>query len=149
MKHFNIRVYGLYVNPENEILVTDESYNDHFFTKFPGGGLEWGEGTIDCLKREFIEEFNTEIEVLSHFYTTDFFQVSAFHHSDQVISIYYLIDLDIISLRHNIFLTDSSEEVRFIPISKLGEDDLTFPIDKKVVELIKKRFLSSENRMLS
>jgi 8-oxo-dGTP diphosphatase len=149
MKHFNIRVYGLYVNPENEILVTDESYNDHFFTKFPGGGLEWGEGTIDCLKREFIEEFNTEIEVLSHFYTTDFFQVSAFHHSDQVISIYYLIDLDIISLRHNIFLTDSSEEVRFIPISKLGEDDLTFPIDKKVVELIKKRFLSIENRRLS
>lgn len=141
MKRFNVRVYGLYISPENEVLVTDESYNDHFFTKFPGGGLEWGEGTADCLKREFIEEFNTDIEVLSHFYTTDFFQVSAFHHNDQVISIYYLIDLDIISLKHNIFLTDSSEEVRFIPLSVLKESDLTFPIDKKVVGLLKSQFV--------
>lgn len=141
MKRFNVRVYGLYISPENEVLVTDESYNDHFFTKFPGGGLEWGEGTADCLKREFIEEFNTDIEVLSHFYTTDFFQVSAFHHNDQVISVYYLIDLDIISLKHNIFLTDSSEEVRFIPLSVLKESDLTFPIDKKVVGLLKSQFV--------
>ena len=53
MKHFNIRVYGIYVNPKKEVLVTDESYDEHEFTKFPGGGLEWGEGSIECLKREF------------------------------------------------------------------------------------------------
>ncbi|MFN5982747.1 MAG: NUDIX domain-containing protein [Fluviicola sp.] len=145
MKRFNLRVYGIYVSPEKEVLVTDESYNGHEFTKFPGGGLEWGEGTIECLKREFIEEFNTEITVLSHFYTTDFFQVSAFHHNDQVISVYYLIDLDFSSLKHNIFLTDSSEEVRFIPLVDLKDIDLTFPIDKKVVELIKSHFLTAEN----
>ena len=73
MNNFNIRVYGLLINDKNQILISDERRNDFSFTKFPGGGLEFGEGTIDCLKREFIEEMNLEIEVLSHFYTTDFF----------------------------------------------------------------------------
>ena len=66
--------------------------------EFPGGGLEFGEGTIDCLKREFREEFNLEIEVGELFYLTDFFQVSAFSENDQVISIYYLIRADLNTL---------------------------------------------------
>ena len=65
---FIIRVYGICVNAEYEVLLCVESYNGLFFTKFPGGGLEKGEGSIDCLKREFLEELNLEINELKHFY---------------------------------------------------------------------------------
>src|SRR5471030_532993 len=90
MYQFNVRVYGLLINDNNEVLISDEQEYGMRFTKFPGGGLEFGEGTIEGLKREFIEECNAEIEVIGHFYTTDFFVKSAFNNS-QVVSVYYLV----------------------------------------------------------
>src|SRR5829696_4074619 len=90
MEQFNIRVYGILINKEKQVLVADEFIRDKYYTKFPGGGLEFGEGTRDCLKREFIEELDLKVEVLDHLYTTDFFQESAFRPGDQIISIYYL-----------------------------------------------------------
>jgi ADP-ribose pyrophosphatase YjhB (NUDIX family) len=90
MYPFNVRVYGLLINADNEILISDEQEYGMRFTKFPGGGLEHGEGLIDGLKREFIEECGAEVEVTDHFYTTDFYVKSAFNDS-QVISVYYLV----------------------------------------------------------
>ncbi len=90
MYPFNVRVYGLLMNADNEILISDEREYGMSFTKFPGGGLEFGEGLIDGLKREFVEECNVEVEVTSHFYTTDFFVKSAFNDS-QIISVYYMV----------------------------------------------------------
>lgn len=87
---FNIRVYGLLINENQEILVSDEQEYGMQFTKFPGGGLEYGEGIIDGLKREFIEECSLEIDIVNHFYTTDFFVKSAFNES-QIISVYYVV----------------------------------------------------------
>ncbi|MFD2146875.1 NUDIX domain-containing protein [Mucilaginibacter antarcticus] len=72
MKAFNLRVYGLLINDAEEILLSDEQEYGMQFTKFPGGGLEYGEGLIDGLKREFVEECDVKIDVLSHYYTTDF-----------------------------------------------------------------------------
>jgi ADP-ribose pyrophosphatase YjhB (NUDIX family) len=76
MGQFNIRVYGILINEQKQLLVSDEFIRGGYYTKFPGGGLEFGEGTRDCLKREFIEELNLKIEVLDHLYTTDFYQES-------------------------------------------------------------------------
>ena len=53
---FNVRVYGLLLNEKEEILVTDEFRLGVLMMKFPGGGLEFGEGTIDCLRRECMED---------------------------------------------------------------------------------------------
>jgi len=88
MKRFNIRVYGIWINDKQEILVSDERIGDFKFTKFPGGGLEFGEGIKDCLIREWKEELNIDIEVGNHIYTTDYFQLSAFDQTSQIISIY-------------------------------------------------------------
>src|SRR5678810_362599 len=88
---FNLRVYGVLINEQKQVLVSDEYIRGSYYTKFPGGGLELGEGTRDCLKREFKEEMDLEIEVAEHLYTTDFYQVSAFNPAHQIISIYYLV----------------------------------------------------------
>ena len=86
---FNIRVYGILIGENKQVLVSDELIRGDYITKFPGGGLEFGEGTRDCLKREFMEEMNLEIRVGDHIYTTDYFQMSAFNPAHQIISIYY------------------------------------------------------------
>jgi 8-oxo-dGTP diphosphatase len=140
-KRFNLRVYGLFLDDQQRLLVADEFDFGLKFTKFPGGGLEFGEGTIECIKRECIEEMGQKIDIISHFYTTDFFQESAFNPNDQLISIYYLIQIS--KPYHFSFSTkkfDFSVEkngvrnFRFVPLDKLTNADLTFPIDKIVLE---------------
>ena len=91
MPLFNVRVYGLLIDQYQRLLVTDEFIRGSYITKLPGGGLEFGEGLIDALKREFVEECNTEVEIIEHFYTTDFFIKSVFNDS-QVISVYYIVN---------------------------------------------------------
>lgn len=86
---FTIRVYGLLVH-EGRALVSNEVIKGRPISKFPGGGLEYGEGLKDCLLREVREEMGVEAVGLEHFYTTDFFQQSAFHTDPmQVVSVYY------------------------------------------------------------
>src|ERR1700760_4067827 len=87
----NLRVYGILLGENKKVLVSDEYIRGEYFTKFPGGGLEFGEGTRECLKREFKEEMDLEVEVLDHIYTTDFFQMSAFNPEYQILSIYYFV----------------------------------------------------------
>ena len=151
---FNLRVYGVLINEQNDVLVSDEYIRGSYFTKFPGGGLEYGEGTRDCLKREFMEEMNLNVEVGEHIYTTDYFQLSAFHVDQQIISIYYFVKaLEEISvpLRGKPFDFDEEqlkiyelhkeiETFRFIPFDKLLEDSVSLPIDKIVVGIIKEKF---------
>ncbi len=141
-KLFNIRIYGIIINDEKKILVADEKRFGISFTKFPGGGLEFGEGTIDCLKRECLEELGQEIEVSEHFYTTDFFQESAFNKNHQLISIYYLIKTikPFIEVIPETCLPEK-ESFRWIPLKDLSADIFRFPIDKIVAEKLKEKFL--------
>jgi 8-oxo-dGTP diphosphatase len=139
---FNVRVYGILINTQNQLLVADEKINDFSFTKFPGGGLEFGEGTIDCLKREFFEETHTHVEVVKHIYTTDFFQPSAFHSNHQLISIYYQVKL-LEPLKFPIselpfqFKTGLLA-LRWIDINDLLPQHFTFPVDQHIVPLVKR-----------
>lgn len=142
--HHNVRVYGLLINDNAEVLISDELEYGMQFSKFPGGGLEYGEGLIDGLKREFIEECNAEIEVLSHFYTTDFFVKSAFNES-QIISVYYMVkNITPLDLPFKLIQFDFDAEAvqvfRWAKISGLKEEDVTFPIDQHVVKLLKEHY---------
>lgn len=142
---FNVRVYGLLIE-NGRVLISDEQEHDVRFSKFPGGGLEFGEGLIDGLKREFMEECNAEVDVLEHFYTTDFFVKSAFNDS-QIISVYYLVKARHplqLNFKEKIFDFDGDGEVlqafRWRSIPELCADDATFPTDQKVVEMLKQQW---------
>ncbi len=146
MSYFNVRVYGLLINQENEVLVSDEEEYGVRFSKFPGGGLEFGEGLLDGLKREFVEECDAEIDIIRHFYTTDFFEKSSFNES-QVISIYYLVREKApltLAFKTKIYDFDSTGEIlqafRWVKIEALNIDDITFRTDKVVGEMLKKEF---------
>lgn len=142
---FNVRVYGILVK-EDKVLVTDEYHYGKYITKFPGGGLQFGEGTMDCLKREFKEELHLDIEVVDHFYTTDFFQASAFNNRQQVISIYYRIKelasfMDRISEKKFDFeIAEAAQSFRLVKIDSALVTEFTFPIDKKAGEKLVKEY---------
>ena len=153
MHRFNIRVYGILINENKEVLVSDEYIRGQYYTKFPGGGLEYGEGTRDCLRREFLEEMNLNVRVGDHLYTTDYFQPSAFHADQQIVSIYYYVHpLEDISVRlsetpfdfdeqqmQRYTKEDETESFRFIAWEDLSEDSVTLPIDKIIVRMLKQR----------
>lgn len=141
MQKFNIRVYGILINEFNEVLVSDECRNGFSFTKFPGGGLEFGEGFKTTLTREFKEELNVDIEVGELFYFNDFYQESAFNSNHQLFSFYYFVHYpnwqQIETDKHNVPLTVEGEKHRWIPIEQLNPNEFQFPIDKIVVNHLK------------
>lgn len=154
MNHITLRVYGILINDKKQVLVSDEYIRGNYFTKFPGGGLEFGEGTRDCLKREFKEEIDLEVEIGDHIYTTDFFQMSAFNSQHQIISIYYYAKaLEPITapLRTKPFDFDEkqlkvyddiqqTETIRFIDWDQFSSETVTLPIDKLVANWVRANY---------
>jgi ADP-ribose pyrophosphatase YjhB (NUDIX family) len=149
----NVRVYGIIINEQKQVLVSDEFIRGAYITKFPGGGLEIGEGTRDCLKREMKEELLIDAEVGEHIYTTDFFQQSAFNSAYQIISIYYYVKpLEPIPLPYKTIPFDfqphqvadpkgEAEVIRIIDWNNFNADTVTLPIDKIVADMLKEKHI--------
>ena len=141
IKRFNVRVYGLLFNAQGEVLLSDECRNGYSFTKFPGGGVEHGEGIADALVREFNEELGISVAVGDLFYVNDFFQASAFNPNDQIIAFYYRVSSEEISLivcnQHEVPVTQEGELHRWIAPKDLLDNVLNFPIDRHVARLLR------------
>ena len=142
LKRFNIRVYGLLID-NARVLLIDEEVRGRHLTKFPGGGLELGEGPAECIVREFAEETGIDVRVSGHIYTTDFFQRSAFRPEEQIISIYYRLeaigpipdgDLPIPFDRHEPH--ENILGLRWVALSEIKPEDVSLPIDRHVVTQI-------------
>jgi ADP-ribose pyrophosphatase YjhB (NUDIX family) len=142
MPLFNVRVYGVLLDKANRLLVSDEFIRGNYFTKLPGGGLEFGEGTLECA-----------VTVGEHLYTTDFFQISAFNNKDQIISIYYHVHCDDTSgiktsTKKFDFSPDQTadevnglaESFRWVNFEDVNEETMSLPIDKVAIQLLKERF---------
>lgn len=152
INRITVRVYGILADENNRILLSDEFIRGDYFTKFPGGGLELGEGTRECLVREFKEETGLDVRIGNHIYTTDYFQVSGFRNTDQILSIYYYAYAEnpetLLQLTTKIELFDfaahqiadpqgQSEVLRWIEWDELNEQSVSLPIDKIVVRMLK------------
>ncbi len=148
---FTIRVYGILINETMQVLVSDEYIRGNYYTKFPGGGLEIGEGTRDCLQREFMEEMNLKVGVGEHIYTTDIYQQSAFNNAHQILSIYYFataLEPIKVPLRNKAFDFDTDqlnvyenikqiETFRFVDWKDFSADAVTLPLDKIAATIVK------------
>lgn len=147
IRSINLRVYGVLMNDKKQVLVSDERiyYNNIEVTKFPGGGLELGEGTRECVIRECKEEIGIDVEVADHIYTTDFFQQSAFNPEHQIISVYYLVKpLEPLNIPVNngqaIYPEEVGEIFRFIDWEHFNKKVMTLPIDKVVAKMLKEKY---------
>ena len=149
ISRFTIRVYGILIDSSQRILLSDEFICGDYFTKFPGGGMEFGEGTRDCLQREFKEETGLDVTVGEHIYTTDYFQRSAFKNTDQIISIYYYVHAQEpyqlpVKTKPFDFTPEQiadpnaqSEVLRWMNWNDITENDVSLPIDKIVIRMLK------------
>ena len=136
ISRFNIRVYALIIF-KNNILLSRELIQNKLIYKFPGGGVEIGEGIVDALQREAKEEMGQHLNHITHFYTTDFFQRSSFDSSEQLISIYFKASLSN-NLNNRLKIPVKDQPVfEWKRLVDLDEENLHFPIDKKVLNMIK------------
>ena len=129
---FTIRVYGVLMH-ENRLLLSYENYMGKSFVKFPGGGLQHGEGVLECLEREFLEELNLKILEPKLLHVTESRQISAFHSNQQVIAIYYIVDangLEKIS-SFNKINKNVKEQFSWVTLEDLSVDLLSFESDKE------------------
>ncbi|MFB5944382.1 NUDIX domain-containing protein [Albibacterium profundi] len=145
MEHFNIRVYGILINDKNQVLISDELYHGQRFSKFPGGGLELGEGLWDGLKREFMEEFDLSIDSGNLLYVTEEVIPSAFDLS-QVIGVYYQVFTSeelIFSVKEQAFDfdEDATQALRWIDLEDFYLDTLTFEMDRQAWKNIRNKIL--------
>jgi len=133
----NVRIYACAVK-DSKVLTLFEEYAGQPLLKFPGGGLEFGEGLTDCLHREFDEELNVKIEILEHLYTQEDFLVSRFRENEQLLTIYYLVK--IANEEDFLILDPCIEKAEWLPIDT-EINPFTLPVDRIVFEKLKEKFL--------
>ncbi len=134
---FNIRVYGIWINSRDEILLSRETHQQYDeLLKFPGGGLELGEGVLEGLQREFYEETGLQLLDYQHYYTTEFFQASYFRKGDQIISLYYLVHCDEDAGISPLEQDDEFLGFEWVALDELSPELLPLPIDRHVAELL-------------
>ena len=90
MIKFNARCYALIRSNKNRVLVMMERWQGVGLNKFPGEGLELGEGLLECIYREIDEEF-LESERLNykHLYTPTHCFASRFKPTEQLLLNYF------------------------------------------------------------
>lgn len=133
----NIRVYAAAVK-DKKVLVLHEEYAGEHLMKLPGGGLEFGEGVLECLHREFEEELNVKIKIIGHLYTQEDFLVSRFRDNEQLLTVYYHVEIE--DENEFLIMDPCIEKTEWIPIDT-DENPFPLPVDKIVFEKLKEKLL--------
>jgi 8-oxo-dGTP diphosphatase len=131
LRGFTVRAYGL-LESGGKILAIRERIAGKEYLKFPGGGVDLGEGTIDAVIREFMEELDLKVDVIRHLYTSDHFVQSAFRPEYQVIAVYYLVraaDISSIRIREQDILG-----IEWLDLSAVSVGKPSFSLDRKAME---------------
>lgn len=151
IRRFNVRVYGFILRDGPraddgttgmEVLLSDESIMGRNCTKWPGGGLEFGEGPEECLRREAEEEMAQDMRVGRLIHATRGFVRSAWRPEEQVLCHYYLAHIASPQLLRTSdvpfgFAPGSVQSFRWVPVAALREEDLTFATDREALLSLK------------
>lgn len=145
---FTIRVYGLLVH-KGKVLLSQENIKGKQYLKLPGGGLEFGEGIVDALHREFMEELGITLSKQEHFWTSEPFVPSAFDAKIQVISIYYTVETGMLKdikignpAEAKSLAAFNSQVVYWQDLKKIDPDTMDFPLDKMAILKLKTKAFS-------
>lgn len=131
----NIRVYACILKYA-QLMIIHEEYAGEKLLKLPGGGLEFGEGLIDCLHREFAEELNVKIKILEHLYTQEEFVQSKFRDHEQLLTIYYTAE--IVDEENLKILDPTIDFIDWIDIRAV-ENPFPLPVDRIAFEKLKEK----------
>ena len=138
---FNVRVYALIVK-NNRLLISEEQHGGVFLRKFPGGGLQFGEGIVQALHRELKEELNADVESEKLLCVTEDFVVSFLNNKQQVIGVHYWVELkqdysDNHLDNNRVELENGYIHFKWVMIDELKADDFSSPVDKSAFEKLK------------
>lgn len=133
----NVRVYAAIIK-DRKVLALHEEYVGENLIKFPGGGLEYGEGVLECVQRELEEELNIKVKNIEHLYTQEDFLVSKFRSNEQLITIYYLAEM--MDENELLIMDPCIEKTEWVSLD-IEENPFILPIDNVVFEILKKKFL--------
>lgn len=139
-----VRVYGLLVH-EGRLLLCREKIAGRYYIKFPGGGLEYGEGVEDCVIREFMEETGLQVKAKNLFYLNPDHIPSAFHDERQILSLYYEVSLASgKNIPTDLSSREEDMELFWQDLSSLDSADLELILDRRVAEMLRSRYYSSK-----
>jgi mutator protein MutT len=143
-QEYTVRVYGILVNEQKEVLLSREKIGDFAFLKFPGGGLDAGEGIAEALVREFGEETGLTITGKELLYVSDFYAESKFLPGKAVIAVYYIVKIrrDAIGDFHpkeKDFSREHSMELQWMKVNDVKPEDFTFESDRSAWQAFLKK----------
>ncbi len=133
----NVRVYATIVK-DGKVLALREEYVGEQLLKFPGGGLEFGEGVMQCLERELEEELNIKIKNVLHLYTQEHFVQSKFSAAEQLLSIYYQGEL--VDQNELLIMDPCIEKTEWISLAA-EENPFPLEVDKIAFRQLQKKYL--------
>tara|TARA_B100001094_G_scaffold83894_1_gene80207 strand:- start:1198 stop:1650 length:453 start_codon:yes stop_codon:yes gene_type:complete len=141
MKLRTSRVYGFLINNSKQVLVSAERFNGIPLIKFPGGGVEWGEGLQEALIREFKEELKISIGVKENIYFNDFPVESAIDKRYQVQAFFYHVE-PLEPMRFSTVLSlkppeKNTENFIWVDLKNLNEELFTYEIEKEAVKALR------------
>ena len=151
LRRFNVRVYfflldrpliGNRPDPESQVLLSDEFLSGKNCTKWPGGGLEFGEGPQDCAHREALEELGQDICLGPLIHATGNFVRSSWRGEEQVLCQYYLATLKEppafrVSAQPFDYPSPNVESFRWTPLHSVTQEDLSFEVDRDALSTLK------------
>jgi 8-oxo-dGTP diphosphatase len=135
IKRFNARCYAFIVSTQNKVLVMNERWKGADLQKLPGGGLELGEGMIECL------EAWQPLTWKHHYVPTHCF-TSQFRPDEQLILNYFLADQRVEQSQWRIIPEDENLlGMQWLPLENASAQWFTLESDRdaftKLVEALK------------
>lgn len=143
MSKRTVRVYGILEDAQGHVLVSAERFRGKPLVKYPGGGVEWGEGIREALVREFQEELQLDVAVGELVFFNEFPVVSAFDPEVQVFSFFYHVSAvgPMAFETYSTVAVPDEEGERAVWVSKaeLAHVPFSFPIEQEATKVYLRR----------
>jgi ADP-ribose pyrophosphatase YjhB (NUDIX family) len=138
MSKRTVRVYGFLEDAHGRVLVSAERFRGKPLVKYPGGGVEWGEGIREALVREFQEELKLDVTVGDLVYFNEFPVVSAFDPEVQVFSFFYRVvaagPMEFTTYPEVEVPLEDGERAVWVPLAELATVAFTYMIEQEATK---------------